>query len=984
MEVITYGGGEFIRDMFNAVAALVGLGSFASALRLSLLLGLLFVLFHAAFSMNLWTTVRWFTASLIIYLCLLVPKTTVQVVDRFDPGLPGATVANVPLGLALVASLTTTVGDEFTEQTEVAFALPGDLQCQENGFIYGSKVFKDAMSFQVTDAVFGENLSGFIRTCVFYDLLEHRYSVTDLRETNDLWAFLTVTHPPNPARFYEWVNSGGATVVKSCDQAAIDLDGQWAAETNRIARIYGKQIAPRLSEAAAEALVLNTLTRAHDFFLGSARAASDQIRQATLGNLIDKSVRDQGAELGADALLDAYSQARTEAEQGRAIREGARLAERWVPLFRTVAETLFYGLFPILFPLFLLPESGFRLLRGYVSGFVVLMAWGPLYVILHRIMMGTAGSRSLGAAYTPTSGEEITLVTQAGIEAVHADIAMIAGYMTLMIPFVAGAIGKGAGTAFSGLSQTLLHPAQTAAQGAAREASTGNISLGSTSFDTHRFSSIDGNRMATSAFVDTGEATWNTPEGGRMRRSASGASIYDGRSAISSGGTHVDYQGGLATALQSEASWSLEQRDSAAQRSSKAVSALAHQIGDVGWHVSNGRSFEEATGFSLDTRQAKTFNELVSNASRFAERFTEGKESEFAFQAYMQASASKNFEVPLLPKFRAQAGVRGSAGWAAKRAEIYEAALDASRTNTSSRAFDDVVSTFDRDSATASQSQSSSWRDAFAANLQEMDSASQDQERYTARSNSAREMASHVEREGAGFTANWDNAFLSHMAGQDRGDGHAVGMNEATRRWTSGDLADRLWVERQAREFIDTQADELLDRPDLGGFVMPQREGIDGPASFTEIEEQGAENHQRAQDYRAAPPIEGFEAAEFDDRHADGVRRQSEAVADFAQTMVERSSQDQSRAGQLRKFTVQSRVQDSRDGEWDEFARGEPDEMPDDYANVWRKSKPLPGIGSAPVDGSLQRQAEERMPSDQLLSPTREHYETGAERLDQD
>ena len=174
MEVITYGGGAFIRDMFNAVAAIVGLGSFGSILRLSLLTGLLFVLFQTAFSMNFMTTVRWFVGSLIIYLCLLVPKVEVQVVDRFDPGLPGANVENVPLGLALIASLTTTVGAEITEQTETAFGLPDDLQYQDNGFIYGSKIFNDAMSFQETDATFGQNHSGFIRTCVFYHLLENR------------------------------------------------------------------------------------------------------------------------------------------------------------------------------------------------------------------------------------------------------------------------------------------------------------------------------------------------------------------------------------------------------------------------------------------------------------------------------------------------------------------------------------------------------------------------------------------------------------------------------------------------------------------------------------------------------------------------------------------------------------------------------------------------------------------------------------------
>ncbi len=78
MEGITCGGGEFIRDMFNAVTAIVGGGPFLSAVKLAFTLGLLFAIFHTAFSMNLMTTIRWFVTSLVIYLVMIVPKVDVQ------------------------------------------------------------------------------------------------------------------------------------------------------------------------------------------------------------------------------------------------------------------------------------------------------------------------------------------------------------------------------------------------------------------------------------------------------------------------------------------------------------------------------------------------------------------------------------------------------------------------------------------------------------------------------------------------------------------------------------------------------------------------------------------------------------------------------------------------------------------------------------------------------------------------------------------
>ncbi|MCI1755313.1 MAG: conjugal transfer protein TraG N-terminal domain-containing protein [Sphingobium sp.] len=60
---------------------------------------------------------------------------------------------------------------------------------------------------------------------------------------------------------------------------------------------------------------------------------------------------------------------------------------KWVPLLNVVLTVLFYALFPVLFPLFLLPKTGPLALKGYVTGFFYLAAWGPLFVILHMMLM---------------------------------------------------------------------------------------------------------------------------------------------------------------------------------------------------------------------------------------------------------------------------------------------------------------------------------------------------------------------------------------------------------------------------------------------------------------------------------------------------------------------------------------------------------------------------------------------------------------------
>lgn len=882
MEVITYGGGEFVRDILNGVAALVGVGAFGSAIRLSLLLGLLFTLFQTAFNMNVWVMIRWFVTTLIIYLCLMVPKVDVTVTDRFDPGLTSPTVANVPIGLALVASVTSTVGDRFTDLTETAFSLPTDLEYQENGFIFGSKIFRDSMSFRVTNTTFSENLSGYIRNCVFYDLLEHRYSVTNLRETNDLWAFITTTHAPNPARFYEFVNGPGATTVQSCDVAATTLDGQWTAEIDRVATIYGKQIRPELSDAAAQALVLGSLVDSHDFFLGSARAAADQIQQTTLGNLIDKAVRDEGAELGADALLDAYGQARTDLETASAIEQGARLAKRFVPLFRTVAETVFYGLFPVLFPIFLLPMAGIRLLRGYTFGFVALMSWGPLYVILHRITMGTAGLKSLGASFTPSSGNEITLVTQSGIAGAHADIAMIAGYLTLLIPFAAARLGQGA-MAFGGLAQSFLQPAQSAAQAAARDTTTGNFSFGNTSMGTHRFNMTDGNRTATSSFSDTGETSFNTPQGGRVRSSAGGRTILDGSGAGSRTFTDVLSSQQFSQAMTFEAGRSEELRAAAAQRETRARSALSHQMSEAAFMVSNGSTLEEATGWGQNTNQQKGFNTLITDASRFASRFSNQNERALAAEAYIQASAGIRRNIPLTGAYlKGEIGGRASAVSSNRVAEIAEEAREAAMSSQASTNYDRAVNTFDRNSTGVTSGESSTWRDGFASNLQDLRSASSDVERYQARADTARQLASDISTQGSNITQQLSQPFWEYMVDQ-------VGLGRAQSLALSADPQEVIEVRQMANDFVDHWVSDAIGPASLSDWNNPSGTTLPAPAGFDAIDQTAATNLTAVRNF-AKNPAEGRSVAEHSPEDVGRLERAVDNVSHFAETITSRGA----------------------------------------------------------------------------------------------
>ena len=207
-ELFTLGGGAYLVDLLNAVAAITGGGAFVSLAQLAGMAGLAWVLFRTAFGGSWKDNAKWMLLFAAVWGAMIVPKATVRVVDRLDPALAPAVVANVPIGLALFASLTSQVGDGLTRLTEQAFALPNDLAYRRHGLIFGARLAGKATRLEVTDAVFARNIRNYARQCVFPALLLGHVSADDLRESTDIWRLVTATGTPSagasPARMMEF------------------------------------------------------------------------------------------------------------------------------------------------------------------------------------------------------------------------------------------------------------------------------------------------------------------------------------------------------------------------------------------------------------------------------------------------------------------------------------------------------------------------------------------------------------------------------------------------------------------------------------------------------------------------------------------------------------------------------------------------------------------------------------------------------------
>ena len=118
------------------------------------------------------------------------------------------------------------------------------------------------------------------------------------------------------------------------------------------------------------------------------------------------SMRDGLATFSAEAgsELSAYAEARSTLQTRNTNLFTAQLAHKWIPYLKVVLELIFYASFPMLLPFMLLPKTGPSIIQGYFSGFVFLQVWGPLFVILNKIMVSGSVTQTRAAAFNIDSG----------------------------------------------------------------------------------------------------------------------------------------------------------------------------------------------------------------------------------------------------------------------------------------------------------------------------------------------------------------------------------------------------------------------------------------------------------------------------------------------------------------------------------------------------------------------------------------------------
>ncbi len=521
--IYSYGGGEALQTVFNALAiCFSSSGIVAAFVLIGGFMGFMQSMGSAAIKNMPTELLKYFLWYGAISTIALSVKTPLWVDDIVEKRI--YKIDNVPIILSLPISYISKIGYVTTEEMEKTFNVPGDLQYSKTGRIFGSELMSDLGFFTIKDRRFRKNIHRLTNNCIIMDgLIGHRYTMDDLSKTKDIWQFYKNTASEALGFFYIDKETKLADLV-TCKEGINKMEAEWGDIIKESAKYYGKRYFPHnKNEQAAKTAFLSALPIAYQNFTNMSEDASSLLKQTMMINALRAAPQEKLMELGSTN----YAVAKSTLQQRSTFQISGEMAKKLLPAMKVVFEALIYGSFVFVMILATLPE-GWRVLMTYFGLVLWLQVWPPMYAILNMVM--NLYSKVKTSNILDSTGLNDGNILE--VISANADIASKAGFLSMSIPFISYAVIKGGASSFVHLATHLGGVTQAASSAAGSEISSGNLSFanvssGNWNYDNH--SAFHQNTAATnrSGFIETQGAD------GQIRN------IYGNSSPVIKGGSKI-------------------------------------------------------------------------------------------------------------------------------------------------------------------------------------------------------------------------------------------------------------------------------------------------------------------------------------------------------------------------------------------------------------------------------------------------------------
>ncbi|OYI92999.1 conjugal transfer mating-pair stabilization protein TraG [Klebsiella pneumoniae] len=812
LEIYAIAGGDWLRGNLNAIAAFMGTSTWSTIEKMCIAISVLIVAGNWVKKHNVMDLIGW-VFSLTLVSMLVVIRTPVQIID-YSNVAQVYEVDNVPIGLAIPASLTTRVGNALIQSYEMVFALPDSVTYSKTGMLFGSNLVAKSTDFLSQNPQITTLFSDYVQNCVMGDIfLNHKYSFEELLNSPDPYTLIFAN--PSPLRGVFDKNNQ----FQTCEETSRDLKSALALDTQTggktwnyyVRQLFGGKPNPDL-------LFSQMIGDSYNYFYSSGQSAGQIIRQNVTMNALRSGIQSYAARSGDTASLVNMANTSSLEKQRLAQATMGHQALRALPLMQTVIMGLMIGMFPIMVIAAMFNMMTLQVLKGYVFALIWLQTWPLLFAILNSAM----------AYYAKQNGVPVVLSELSQVQLKNSDIATTAGYIAVMIPPLSWGIVKSMGAAFSSAYSHFSSSGLSATSQAASGVVDGNYS-----FANMQMENVSGYSWGTNSTTSFGQMSRQLANGGMSTQTRDGSMVWDSGGAMSKLPVDINVGRQIASAQQQMAREADVQAESALHGYNSSVTSAWNSLQQFGTNKGNSTSTTtgaDTTESSQDSMaRSKMWNAVVANAKAnnisneesFQQLMDKSTKGAVSGEIYGGGKWSSGDQLAgklgkLATGFSAEGGFKGSvalSGTSGSTDSTTESGREShdSRHDTSSQAAKDFKEASDyftsrktTTSGNITDNNASSRVDQFAASLS---SAKNSYDQYTTsrtRSHEYSEMASRTESMSGQMNENLTQQFANFVQHRAPQDAEAILTNTS-----SPEIAAQR--EALAREFVKEQVEPRVD-----------------------------------------------------------------------------------------------------------------------------------------------------------------------------
>ena len=573
LEIYTIAGGDWFRGNLNAIAAFMSTGTWSSIEKMCIAFSVLIVASSWVKKHNIMDLVGWVFALTLVSMLVVIRK-PVQIIDYSNVSQVYQ-VDNVPIGLAIPASLTTRVGNALIQGYEMIFSLPDSVTYSKTGMLFGSNLVAKSTDFISQNPEITTLFSDYVQNCVMGDIfLNHKYSFEELLNSPD--PYTIIFSNPSPLRGVFDKNNQ----FRTCQEASRDLKAALALDTQTGGKTWSYYVRQLFGgKPNPDVLFSQMIGDSYNYFYSSGQSAGQIIRQNVTMNALRSGIQSYAARSGDTASLVNIANTSSLEKQRLAQATMGHQALRSLPMMQTVVMGIMIGLFPIMVMAAMFNMMTMQVLKGYIYALMWLQSWPLLYAILNSAM----------AYYAKQNGVPVVLSELSQLQLKNSDIATTAGYISMMIPPLTWAMIKSMG---AGFSSAYSHFASSGLSSTSQASS--SVVDGNYSFSNMQTDNVSGNSWNTNSNTAFGQMSRQLGNGGMGTQTRDGSMVWDSSGAMSKLPVDINVGRQIASAQQQMARESDVQAESSLQGYNSSVTSAWNRLKQFGTNM--GTSASTTTG----------------------------------------------------------------------------------------------------------------------------------------------------------------------------------------------------------------------------------------------------------------------------------------------------------------------------------------------------------------------------------------------------